>query len=120
MRELQNYQLDETEKMLLEMMRLSVRKELYQLLQLFRPDIHKLLDTSTQYELLDKQLQLFMPKDILERENTICLMVKGKLQTGKACRFLLVLAYLGDTKFQCGVDFVPDGALPMNRPAKMN
>lgn len=112
--------MDATEKLMWNMMKMTVRTSLYDLLKLFRPDIYKLLDPSYKYELLDKEMPLFMFKEVLEMENATCLMVKGKYKTGKMCRFLFILAYIGESNFQCAVDFVPDNARPMNLPKNMN
>lgn len=114
------YQPNPVEKVLIASMRMSVEKELYHVLKLFRPQAYEVLDTDYEYSILADQLPYFVPPATLEQENLICFLFRAKKKTGEHCRFILQLFFIGDAKFQCGVAWVPDSPHPLSTAGARN
>jgi hypothetical protein len=98
-------------KMSAKLLEAGARAELDGFLKISCKDFAATLDFTKGYEIMDEEMPYYVPKSYLEQENAFTLFVKATLKTGKSCRFLANVVWLGDGKYAVGIANVPNNVV---------
>ncbi len=89
----------------------GARAELDGFLKISCKDFAATLDFTKGYEIMDEEMPYYVPKAYLEQKNSFTLFVKATLKTGKPCRFIANVVWLGNGKYAAGIANVPDNVV---------